>query len=152
MLLILRGHALQMLSRLQAPRTKHLFLINPIILIHLPLREILLGEPQRNLLLGRLHAIGAVADIASDVLDELIVSLAQQREMSVRMDEGTYDGEVTADGARLGSERVGCAEELTAGFDDFFAFPDHGAYGAAGHVCATLAGSSASRELGRMYS
>ena len=49
----------------------HLLLVNPIVLSHLPLRKVLLGEPQRNFLLGRLNSIGAVADITADVLDEL---------------------------------------------------------------------------------
>lgn len=46
----------------------------------------------------------------------------------------TYNGEVTTDGAGLGSERVGGAEEGAAGLDGVTALPDHGADGAGGHV------------------
>ena len=54
----------------------------------------------------------------------------------LRLDAGwdTYDGVVATDGARLGGERVGGAEDLAAGLDGVTAFPDHGADGAAAHV------------------
>lgn len=46
----------------------------------------------------------------------------------------TYNGEVTTDGAGLGSGGVGGAEEDTAGLDGVTALPDHGADGTGGHV------------------
>jgi hypothetical protein len=46
-----------------------------------------------------------------------------------------YDGEVTTDGARGRGEGVGGTEDGTAGLDDVAALPDHGADGAAAHVC-----------------
>ena len=46
----------------------------------------------------------------------------------------TYNGEVTTDGAGLGSKRVGGTEDDTAGLDGVTALPDHGADGAGGHV------------------
>ena len=53
-----------------------------------PLEDLLRLEPERDLLLGVLDAVGAVADVAADV-----------------------DGEVAADGAGGGGEGVGGAEE-----------------------------------------
>ena len=46
----------------------------------------------------------------------------------------TYNGEVTTDGAGLGSKGVGGTEDDTAGLDGVTALPDHGADGAGGHV------------------
>jgi hypothetical protein len=48
--------------------------------------------------------------------------------------QGTYNGEVTTDGARGGGKRVGGTEDDTAGLDGVTALPDHGADGARGHV------------------
>ena len=45
-----------------------LLLVNPVVLGLLPAVELLLLEPQVNLLLRGLDAVGAVADIAADVL------------------------------------------------------------------------------------
>jgi hypothetical protein len=50
--------------------------------------DLALLEPESDLLLGILDAVGAVADIAADI-----------------------DSVVTADGTWLGSEGVGCTEE-----------------------------------------
>jgi hypothetical protein len=47
----------------------------------------------------------------------------------------TDNGVVTTDGARGRGERVGGAEEDTAGLDGVTTLPDHGADGAATHVC-----------------
>ena len=93
----------------------HLFLIDPIMLRRLPALDLLLTEPQRDLLLRRLHSIRTVADVAADI-----------------------DGEVAADGAWGGSERVGGAEESAAGLDDVLALPDHSADWTAAHVYMTV--------------
>lgn len=63
-------------------------LVDPVERVGLVLLDLALLEPQGNLLLGVLNAVGAVADIAADV-----------------------DGVVTTDGAGGGSQRVGGAEE-----------------------------------------
>ena len=46
----------------------HLFFVDPAVLRRLPALDLLLVEPQRDLLLGRLDSVGAVADVAADVL------------------------------------------------------------------------------------
>jgi hypothetical protein len=46
----------------------------------------------------------------------------------------TYDGEVTTNGARLGSQGVSGTEDHTAGLDNLTALPDHGADWAGVHV------------------
>jgi len=68
-------------------------------------------EPESDLLLGVLDAVGAVADVASNI-----------------------DGVVTTDGSWGRSERVGGTEESAAGLDGITSFPDHSADWSAGHV------------------
>lgn len=63
-------------------------LVDPVELGALPGDELLLLEPESNLLLGVLDAVGAVADVAADI-----------------------DGEVATDGARGGGEGVGGTED-----------------------------------------
>ena len=63
-------------------------LVDPLKLRSLVADNIALLEPERNLLLGVLDAVGAVADVAADI-----------------------DGKVTTDGAGGGGKGVGCAEE-----------------------------------------
>ena len=55
-------------------RRTDLFLVDPRLLRRLPALDLLLVEPQGDLLLGRVDAVGAVADVAADVLS-LIVSI-----------------------------------------------------------------------------
>ncbi len=43
-------------------------LIDPVVLSTLPRHEVALLEPQRNLLLRALNAVGAVADVAANIL------------------------------------------------------------------------------------
>lgn len=70
-------------------RTTYLcLLVDPVELSRLVLLNLALLEPKGNLFLGILNAVGAVADVATNV-----------------------DGEVTTDGAGGGSQRVGGAEE-----------------------------------------
>lgn len=73
--------------------------------------DIALLEPQSNLLLGVLDAVGAVADVAA-----------------------SDNGKVAADGAGLRGQGVGGTEQDTAGLDGVKALPDHGDNGAAQHV------------------
>lgn len=74
--------------------------------------EDLLGlEPQRNLLLGGLDRVGAVADIATNI-----------------------NGKVTTNGAGLGSQGVGGTEDGAASLDDVLTLPDGGDNGAGAHV------------------
>jgi len=73
--------------------------------------DLALLEPEGNLLLGVLDAVGAVADVAANV-----------------------DGVVTADGTWCGGKRVGGTEEGTSGLDGITTFPDHSADGSAAHV------------------
>ena len=110
---------------------RRLFLVDPVMLLHLPLCEILLGEPESDLLLGRLNSIGAVAYVAADVLEES--SLVGARKHSLEMEE-TYDGEVTTNSTWRRGERVCGTEKGAPGLDDFFTFPNHGADWTAGHI------------------
>ena len=95
---------------------KHLrLLVDPVVLGELPGVELVLLEPEGNLLLGVLDGVGTVADVAADV-----------------------NGEVATDGARGRSGGVGGTEEGTAGLDGVTALPDHGADGARVHVCGLV--------------
>jgi hypothetical protein len=89
----------------------NLLLVDPVVLSRLPALDLAVLEPQGNLLLSVLDAVGAVAHVAADV-----------------------EGVVAADGAGGGGERVGGAEDGAAGLDGVAAFPDHGADGAGSHV------------------
>jgi hypothetical protein len=86
-------------------------LVDPAGLSGLVADNVAVLEPESNLLLGALDGIGAVADVSADI-----------------------DGEVTADGAGGGGQRVGGAKEDTASLDGITALPDHGANGARVHV------------------
>lgn len=86
-------------------------LVDPLGLGVLPLEDLGGREPEGNLLLGVLDAVGAVADVAADI-----------------------DGVVTTDGAGGGGQGVGGTEDGAAGLDGVLALPDHGADGAAQHV------------------
>jgi hypothetical protein len=87
-------------------------LVDPVVLGGLPAVELVLLEPEGNLLLSVLDGVGTVADVATDV-----------------------NGEVATDGARGGGSGVGGTEKGTAGLDGVAALPDHGADGARVHVC-----------------
>lgn len=87
--------------------------------------QLLLVEPQSDLLLGRLDGIGAVDDVAADL-----------------------DAEVTTDGAGQGVGGVGGTEHLTAGLDHIEALPDHGHHGAGVHVVDESGEEGASRQVG----
>jgi len=90
----------------------HLWLlVNPVELGRLPAVDLILLEPEGNLLLCGLDAVGSVADVAANV-----------------------DGEVTADGAWGAVLWVGGAKDDTAGLDGVTTLPDHGADWARGHV------------------
>jgi hypothetical protein len=91
-------------------------LVDPVVLGRLPALDLALLEPESDLLLSVLDRVGAVAHVAADV-----------------------EGEVAADGAGGGRERVGGAEDGAAGLDGVAAFPDHGADGAGAHVYGVLA-------------
>ena len=81
----------------------------------LPALDLALLEPESNLLLTVLDAVGAVADVAADI-----------------------ESVVATDGTGGGSEGVGGTEDGAAGLDGVTAFPDHGADGAGAHVCGEL--------------
>lgn len=72
---------------------------------------VLLAEPEGDFGLSALDAVGAVADVATDV-----------------------DGEVATDGSGGRVERVGGAEKDTAGLDGVLAFEDDADDGAGSHV------------------
>jgi hypothetical protein len=54
--------------------TRHLFLVDPVVGGLLPALELLGLEPEGDLLLGGLDGVGAVADVAADVLERRKVS------------------------------------------------------------------------------
>ncbi len=68
--------------------TRLSLLVDPVELSGLPVDEVLLLEPEGNLLLGVLDGVGSVADVATDI-----------------------DGEVATDGARGRGKRVGGTED-----------------------------------------
>jgi hypothetical protein len=106
----------------------------------LPALELLRLEPESDLLLGRLDGVGAVADVATDVLcakQYLLVTLNLRKGLAGSNScnrTTTYNSVVTTDGARLRGKGVGGTEDDTAGLDGVTALPDHGADGAGGHV------------------
>lgn len=101
----------------------------------LPGLELLRLEPESNLLLGGVDGVGAVADVAADVLlREKLLKDCTDRSSKLKGMSRTYNGEVTTDGAGGGGKRVGGTEDDTAGLDGVTALPDHGADGAGGHV------------------
>lgn len=86
-------------------------LVDPVLGSGLPGHQLLLGEPQGDLLVGRLDGIGSVQDVAADL-----------------------DAEVSADGSGQGIGGVGGSQHLAAGLDDVQALPDHGDDGSGAHV------------------
>jgi hypothetical protein len=84
---------------------------NPSLLGGLPGDELLRLEPESNLLLGALDAVGAVADVAAN-----------------------RQAVVAADGARGRGKGVGGTEDGAASLDSIKTLPDHGADGARVHV------------------
>jgi hypothetical protein len=69
-------------------RANLFLLVDPAESVELVVLDLLGGEPEGNLLLGVLDAVGAVADVAADI-----------------------DGEVTTDGAGGGGKGVGGTED-----------------------------------------
>ena len=53
----------------------HLFLVDPTLVNLGPALDLLLLEPEGDLLLGGLDAVGAVADVAADILGDTVSSL-----------------------------------------------------------------------------
>lgn len=74
----------------------------------LGIRADAVGEPERNLALGILDAVRAVADVAANV-----------------------NGIVAADGSRVAGEGIGLAEDLAAGLYDVLSLEDLRIAGAA---------------------
>jgi hypothetical protein len=95
-------------------------------------------EPQGNLLLGVLDAVGAVADVAADLGGNRLVSREFEIPNLKRFKQErpiTYvNGEVATDGAGGGGQGVGGTQEGTASLDGVTALPNHGADRAAQHV------------------
>ena len=87
------------------------FLVDPVELSVLVLLDLTFPEPQSNLFLGALDAIGAVTDVSANV-----------------------DGIVASDGARGRCERVGSTKNGSAGLTGISSFPDHSDDGTAEHV------------------
>ena len=54
----------------------HLFLVDPLVVGLLPAVDLALVEPEGDLLLGGLDGVGAVADIAADVLEQAVLDLS----------------------------------------------------------------------------
>lgn len=101
--------------------------VDPALLGLSPGVDLLLVEPESNLLLGAVNGIGAVADVAADVLD--LISI-----FSGKRSHETYNGKVATDGARLRVDGLGGAKQLAAHLDRLGALPYHGADRSAGHV------------------
>jgi hypothetical protein len=69
--------------------------------------DIVLGEPQGDFLLGVLDGVRAVADVAADVLAEVLAFYHWGQIGSI----GTYNSIVTTDGPWVGSKGVGSTEK-----------------------------------------
>lgn len=114
----------------------------------LVLLDLALLEPQSNLLLGVLDAVGAVADVAADVDGEVATDGAGGRgegvggaEEDCWRQKSAFDLFQWVELARL-VRRDGIANErsvrTTTGLDGITALPDHGGDRAALHVCEIL--------------
>lgn len=90
----------------------HLWLlVDPVVCGGFPGLDLIWLEPEGNLLLGILDAVGTVADVAANI-----------------------DGVVTTDGTWSRGERVGGTEKNSSSLDGITAFPDHGDNRTAQHV------------------
>ena len=67
-LLLSSSHTLYRHARYSVLGTRHLFLVDPVVRSLLVGVELLLLEPEVDLVLGGLDTVGAVADIAADIL------------------------------------------------------------------------------------
>lgn len=76
-------------------------LVDPVELAVLVANDLTLLEPESDFLLGVLDAVGAVADVAADILFMLV---GGNGATYIRF---THNGVVTTDGARGGGKRVG---------------------------------------------
>ena len=81
----------------------------------LPVKDLALLEPKRDLLLGILNRVRSVTDVATDL-----------------------NAEITADGAGGRLKGVGSTEHLTSSGNGLLALPNHGNDGSAEHVIAKL--------------
>jgi hypothetical protein len=98
--------------------SRHLsLLVDPVVLSGLPALHLTVLEPQGNLLLSVLDAVGAVAHVAADI-----------------------ESEVATDSAGGRGEGVGGTEDGAASLDGVTALPDHGADGAGTHVWRVVLG------------
>ena len=128
-----------------------LLLIDPVMLSLLVFKNLSLLEPQSNLFLRALDSIGAVADIAADILRKQLAALRQHMGQewrtiakSPRMVPGDeFNGFVAPRRAICLSVTVSFngeeprragAEHTTSGLDGITSLPDHGADGTAQHV------------------
>ena len=101
-----------------------LLLVHPRGRVVVPLADAL-REPQRDLLVGAVDAVAAMADVAADV-----------------------NAEVAADRAGRAVERLGLAEHLAAGEDGVLALPHHAADRARQDVLDEAAEERLAREVG----
>lgn len=76
-------------------------LIDPLGLALLVRSDLIILEPESDLLLGAFDAVGAVADVAADILNLLAKRILQIGLLV------SYNGVVTTDGTGGGIERVG---------------------------------------------
>ena len=123
-LFALKPHANISQTGIKCAITAQVLLVDPDLGVGLVGHELLGLEPEGDLAVGALDAVGAVADVASDV-----------------------DGVVAADGAGERVGGVGGAEENAAALDDVEALPDHTDDGAGGEVLAETAVEGLSGEV-----
>jgi len=98
--------------------------VNPITGSWGPGDELLLIEPQCNLLFGRFNSIRAVDDVAANL-----------------------DAEITTDGAGQGVSWVGSTQHLTAGLDHIKTLPHHGNHWTGVHVVDQTGEEGAGRQI-----
>lgn len=101
----------------------HLF-VNPILVSWGPGDQLLLVEPQSNLLFGRFNSIRAVDDVAANL-----------------------DAEITTNGAGQGVSWVGSAQHLTAGLDHIKTLPHHGNHWTGVHVVDQTGEKGTARQI-----
>lgn len=83
-------------------------LIDPVELALLVGDDLLRLEPESNLLLGVLNAVGTMADITANILLYFVSKESVEMLTGVKR---SYNGVVTTDGARGRGKRVGSTED-----------------------------------------
>ncbi len=114
-------------ARIFSSSKRHLLLVDPVVLGGLPGDNLTLLEPESDLLLGVLNAVGTVAHIPTHIKGEVATDCAWEGGKWVGSTEDSWD---TLAEVYL----AGWGQHTTSSLDGITSFPNHGADGSAVHV------------------